>query len=324
MTFAAPRLRRLVHRLPLPARRVLRRLAGRGGPAPSAASVAPTTRTLTMTLASAPSGTGPVRTAAAGTIVLDAPESMYVPRMLQEHGLGGYEEFGLDCWLAMLDLAPAGAAFDIGANVGVYGHLAAAYTDREVHLFEPTPGAVEVARAARLREGARFTVVQCALGAQTGTARLYLSDRTDSSNSLNASFRPHTTHLDVAVQRLDDYVAQSGVTPAVVKIDTETTEPAVLAGAESLISQHRPWLMIEVLAGRVEEALEEVLAPHGYTLYHLNGPGPLPAAERIVGDPTYRHLMYLALPHPAPPELWDVMAGWRDTLTASRVTSTLS
>jgi FkbM family methyltransferase len=249
---------------------------------------------------------------------------MYVPRLLEEHGLGEYERYGLDCWLAMVELAPPGAVFDIGSNVGVYGHLAAAYSDRDVHLFEPTPGAVEVARAAILREGARFTVVQTALGEESGTARLYLSDRTDSSNSLNASFRPHTRHLDVSVQRLDDYVARTGVVPAVLKVDTETTEPEVLAGSSELIRAHRPWLLIEVLAGRVEVRLEEVLRPHGYTYYHLDGPGRRPPRDRFSGDPTYRHLMYLALPHPAPDHLWHRMASWRETLATSAVVSTLS
>lgn len=317
-------LRRLARRLPPPVRRVLRPLAERLRPVDPDRQTEPidpatVTRTLTITLAPPPTGAPDP-----GEIVLSAPGSMYVPRMLQKRGLGGYERYGLDCFLAMVDLAPPGAAFDIGANVGVYGHLAAAYSERDVHLFEPTPGAVEVARAAALRPGAQLTVIQTALGEENGTARLYLSDRTDSSNSLDASFRPHTSHLDVPVERLDDYVKRTGVVPAVVKIDTETTEPQVLQGACDLLMTHRPWLMIEVLAERVEERLMAVLAPYGYSYYHLDGPGRLRPAERIVGDPTYAHLMYLALPEPAPQALWDRMAAWRDTLTASTVTSAIS
>lgn len=257
-----------------------------------------------------------------GTVVLRAPASMYVPRMLAERGLAGYEPHALDCFLAMVDLAPPGAVLDVGANVGVYGHLAAAYSDRDVHLFEPTPDAADVAAAATMRPGARCTVVQSAVGAEDGTARLYLSDRTDSSNSLNASFRRHSRHLDVPLVRLDDYARRTGIAPAVVKVDTETTEPDVLAGAADMLATHRPWLMVEVLAGRVEDRLEAVLEPYDYVWYHLDGPGPLEPVSRIVGDQTYEHLMYLLLPEPASPQLWERMSQYREVLAAGSVVAT--
>lgn len=256
-------------------------------------------------------------------IVLRAPATMYVPRVLSKVGLAAYEPYAVDCFLAMVDLAPPGAVFDVGANVGVYGHLAASYSEREVHLFEPTPEAVEVARAARLRPGARLTVVQAAAGEASGSARLYLSERTDSSNSLNAGFRAHSGFIDVPVERLDDYVERTSAVPGVIKIDTETTEPQVIAGASRTIAEHRPWLMVEVLAGRSEAHLDEVLRPFGYTWYHLNGPGRLSPTDEFVGDSTYQHLMYLALPEPAPDQLWDRMAAWREALAASTVTTAL-
>lgn len=313
MTTAREHLWRLARRLPAPARRALLRTRDRLRPS-EPRDQASLLRTLTMDLAPPPTG-GP----APHSITVTAPASAYVPRMLAKSGLARYEPFGLDCFLAMVDLAPPGAVFDIGANVGVYGHLAASYSDREVHLFEPTPSAAESAAAAALRPGAHATVVQSALGAETGTARLYLSDKTDSSNSLNPKFRPHSSHIDVPVERLDDYIARTGAVPAVVKIDTESTEPQVLAGAPQLLSQNRPWLMIEVLAGRSEDRLEAMLGPYGYHCYHLNGPGRLSPVERIVGDPSYAHLMYLALPAPAPDQLWDRMAAWRETLAASTI-----
>lgn len=272
-----------------------------------------------MTLPPSPvGGTDP------GSIVISSSAAMYVPRTLSKVGLARYEPFGLDCFLAMVDLAPEGAVFDIGANIGVYGHLAAAYSNREVHLFEPTPEAAAVAEQAGLRAGARLTVVRAAVGEENGTARLFLSDRTDSSNSLNETFRPHSSHLDVPLVRLDDYVADTGVRASVIKIDTETTEPQVLGGAPELLAT-RPWLMIEVLAGRhTERQLHEILDPLGYVYYHLNGRGRRAPAEAIVGDPTYAHLMYLALPEPADDRLWDRMSAWRETLAESTVDTRLT
>jgi len=54
-------------------------------------------------------------------------------------------------------------------------------------------------------------------------------------------------------------------------VDVETLEPSVLRGASKIISDIRPVIICEVLAGRVEEQLEEVMKDHHYTFYSYNG-----------------------------------------------------
>lgn len=249
---------------------------------------------------------------------MTAPATMFVPKVLQRQGFAGYEASSLPHFLAALGEAPPGAFLDVGANVGPYSLLARACSTRSVVAFEPTPDVADVARRTGERNGLDYPVEETALGDAEGSATLYLSSTTDSSNSLNPEFRPQSGSRQVAVTTLDAWVARSDVRPAIIKVDTETTEPAVLRGAARTVREHRPWVFCEVLAGRVEAELSEVLGEWGYTWYHLTGVGPLDPATRIVGDPEYQHLMWMLVPEPLPQEHWDRAAAWREALEATR------
>jgi FkbM family methyltransferase len=252
-------------------------------------------------------------------LTIDCPPYMFVPYKLDESGLGRYEPYALDCFLTLVQTAGPGAVFDVGANVGLYGLLGRAYSDRDVHCFEPAPDTAGAARAIAAASGLPMTVAEIALGDDTGTATLYLSDSTDSSNSLNPAFRAHSNEIVVPLETIDDYVERTGAVPAVLKIDTETTEPEVLVGAQKVIREHRPWIMVEVLWSLVEERLHAVMDQFGYTYYHLDGPGPRPATEKIVGDRTWTHYMFLLAPEPVDDAFWDRMNTWRAALGTSKI-----
>jgi FkbM family methyltransferase len=249
---------------------------------------------------------------------MTAPLAMYVPKVLQRNGFAGYEPSSLPHFLAALQAAPAGVVLDVGANVGPYALLARACSDRAVVAFEPTPDLAQVARVTGERNGLDYLVEERALGDDNGTATLYLSSSTDSSNSLNPSFRPHAGSIDVPLETLDSWVARTGQVPGIIKVDTETTEPAVLRGADRTVSKHRPWIFCEVLAGHVEEELTGAMAGWGYTWYHLTAPGPLEPSAQIVGDPTHEHFMWLFVPEPLGEEHWRSAAAWKQALELTR------
>lgn len=249
--------------------------------------------------------------------VIEAPTDLYIAKMIFKKGVGAYERYALDAFMAVLDQAGPGDVLDVGANVGLYGFLAAARGERRVYAFEPTPRiAASVRRSARLGR-LPVHVVEAALGDRTGTATLYLSDRTDASNSLNPSFRPSTTQVDVPAFTLDDFCTRRGITPAVIKVDTETTEPAVLRGARGTIARHRPWIFVEALEGIGIGELDAAMAGLDYTAYHLDGPGPRPVADGIVGHGD--HFMFLLAPEPVRESVWAAMNEWRPTLERIRV-----
>jgi FkbM family methyltransferase len=237
-------------------------------------------------------------------ITMTLPAGLRVPRRLAQHGLAGYESEALACFLAATDVAGPGAVLDIGANVGIYAALAAALTQREVRAFEPMPSLVDAARRVAADNRLRYTTELLALGAQNGSADLYLSLNSDTSNSLAAGFRESSARIEVPVETLDSYVARTGIVPAVMKVDTETTEPDVLAGAARTIREHRPWILCEVLAGRVEDRLTEVLTPLRYRWYHVTGALPYEQATQIAGDRTYSELMWLFAPDEPGESFW--------------------
>ena len=248
-------------------------------------------------------------------LVVEAPPHLLVPRRLQQAGLAGYEPEALACFLAAIDSAGDGAVWDIGANVGVYGLVARALTDRTVRGFEAVPDLAALASQIAAANGLAYPVEDVALGAEPGVATLYLSDHSDTSNSLAAGFRPSSTSLSVPVETVDAIAAKTGERPAVIKIDTETTEPEVLRGAAETVAEHRPWILCEVLArAHCGPALMEAVASWGYHWYHLAGEFPLAEAAEIRGDNDA--MMWLLAPEPPSRGFWDAAQGWRDRLAA--------
>lgn len=86
----------------------------------------------------------------------------------------------------------------------------------------------------------------------------------------------------------------------VLLIDTESTEPAVLRGATDFIARVRPAIICEVLAGRTEDALSDIINEIEYTAYALTDSGP-EQRDEIVGDRSYQHRDWVFLPKEDPP-----------------------
>lgn len=239
---------------------------------------------------------------------------LYVGKVLEQHGLAGYEPESLSCFLAIADVIDDGPVWDIGCNVGVYSLITATASVRDVIAFEPTPAIARAAASIVASNGLRGEVRQTALGAAPGTARLHLSESTDSSNSLSSSFRRSSRAIDVAVETIDGLVAAGRTPPALLKIDTETTEPAVLRGGLRTIAEHRPWIMCEVLPGRTERQLMAVLEPLGYEYLLVTDDPPFATTTQLRGDP--RFYMWVFAPGPVPDSLWRRLAARREQLRA--------
>jgi FkbM family methyltransferase len=304
------RSRRMLARYtPLPIKRAIRRVV----PYRSTRPTVPAIRSFELRLP-VPPVAGTLLTRA--TIRIEAPGRLYVPGVLEGTGFAGYEPDATACFLAAIDEVDARVVFDVGANVGVFAVLAAAMTSTEVTGFEPTPDIAAAFEAIVRANDLRCRVEQIALGATDGRATLHLSGLTDSSNSLRAGFRPAIGTVDVPLERLDTYCARRGIWPTVLKVDTESMEPDVFRGAVELLTTTRPWIICEVLAGRTEEALMEILSPFGYHWFHITDAMPFTSTETIVGDPTYRHLDWLFAPELPSERYWARAAAWREALAA--------
>jgi FkbM family methyltransferase len=104
------------------------------------------------------------------------------------------------------------------------------------------------------------------------------------------AFGPGTDRKVVTVPsvRIDDLNLRVGL----MKIDTETTEPAVLRGAPATLRRDRPPIFCEVLGGYTEEALEAILGPLDYRLFRLE-PGLQREVEHIVPHERYPNFLFL-------------------------------
>jgi FkbM family methyltransferase len=266
-----------------------------------------------------PAGLGPgVRAQPiATTLRFEAPWKSYVPRLLEDGGVANYEPETMAAFLAAISVLEAGEAFDIGANVGIFSLIAAATTTARITGFEPTPQLAATYRAVAGANALPCEIEEIALGAANGTATLYISAKTDSSNSLVAGFRTAAGTVEVPVERLDDYIARTGRRPAVMKMDTETTEPDVLAGAPDTLRSIRPWIVCEVLASTTEARLTELLRPAGYRFHHLGERGPV-ERDTIAGDSTYRYRDWLFTPDALPAGFAAHYEAWRRAIGATR------
>jgi FkbM family methyltransferase len=203
-----------------------------------------------------------------------------VQSMLRRTGLAGYEPITQATLMTLAEQAPRGAAFyDIGAHIGLYSALVDAVfgrgrKDLQVHAFEPTPGTAEVCRSIRKHNRLGFEVHETALGREPGTAELYLSHVSESSNSLNPDFRKPTGSVSVPVTTLDKAAADHTAWPHLMKVDVETLEAAVLDGAMETIGRWRPWIVVELLPSCDRDELRatmDALAGLGYG-FHLLQP----------------------------------------------------
>lgn len=232
-----------------------------------------------------------------------------VGQIVSEVGLGGYEPETIGAAIAVVKAERIEAFADIGANIGIFSLVLKSIFGEclEVEAFEPLPRLNDIAASLASLNSLIINLHRKALSNTNGSAKFYVSAKSDSSNSLNSNFRAAKEVIDVELATLDEFFAERKSTRWLMKIDTESTEPDVLAGGTDFIASARPWIICEVLANRGEDRLQRIVEQHGYFAYHLDG-GRLEQAARIMGDPTYRHRDWLFAPRQLDEQLRDLYA----------------
>ena len=235
--------------------------------------------------------------------------------MLHQGGLAGYEPETEALLLGLAEVLQPTVAFDVGANVGPAALILPAVLDVPVVAFEPPPRWPPCCAVSWHSEQLRCTVEEAAVGERDGTATLFISP-TDTSTSLQPGFRVATGERTVRLLSLDSYIRSSGLRPSLLKIDTETTEPAVLAGAVDLLKS-RPWIVCEILPGWTEDKIEEILRPLGYRMFQIVDAVPFVERDTIAGNPNpQQDRNWLFAPEVPTPSIWDAVARWRLAIDA--------
>ncbi len=173
-------------------------------------------------------------------------------------------------------------AFDVGTHVGYMSLLFSQLVgpSGRVVSFEPGENNLPYTRA-NVAGHDNITLVEKAVGPNSGTATIYLEDVTGQNNSLvkdydglgstsRASVSAHVREVTIPMVSLDDFVRTSGLVPDFIKVDVEGFELGVLAGAGETLSAHHPMLMVEVGRPAMVEAIA-LLHRLGYVAYRPDG-----------------------------------------------------
>lgn len=246
------------------------------------------------------------------------PFSSMVQRFLRREGLAAYEPETATTLLTLFDMCGQPFTFyDVGSNVGLYSNLCAAmFEHAEVHAFEPTPEIAAISRSIAMANDLSVQVIEAAISDEPGTAELHLSQTSDASNSLVDGFKESNGTVTVQRMRLDDYRERSGRPPTILKIDVETHEPEVLAGAISTITTDRPYVVIEVLRRRGADqgaAIQAAFDGLGYSFYPLTDSPDWNPRKKVKGSGTIER-DWLFAPAPLPDDFADRWKLWQARL----------
>jgi FkbM family methyltransferase len=172
---------------------------------------------------------------------------LYRARLDYPNDLSANGESALQRWI--LRFSQAGEQIhvaDVGANVGRWSQSmldaavkAGRVTDLRLHTFEPDPRAF--ARLAQALDGTQASLSRTALSDRPGTSLLHVVAPAAGRNSLYpVAGAIETASENVVTITLDSYAEQSGIARfALVKIDAEGHDFAVLRGARVLLAEHR-------------------------------------------------------------------------------------
>jgi FkbM family methyltransferase len=182
---------------------------------------------------------------------------------------------------------------DVGANIGECALNFARRVGPEgrVLAFEPGPGTrAKLQRNIDLNPSTKNIEI-VALGLGDEEATLQLSAPSPHNRGGNRILeRPVGEHVAVRVVRLDDFVAERGLTRLdVLKIDVEGFEVRVLRGAARTLERFHPKLFIEVSeenlrgSGTSGRELLGILEDLGYSLRSAEDDLPVSPNDRLEG-----------------------------------------
>jgi len=184
-------------------------------------------------------------------------------------GLHEYRDMGF----VLHYLRPADLFLDIGANIGSYTVLAAGAVGANVLAVEPIPSTfASLQNNVVLNHLASKVSCHC-VGLSNGAGTLRFTSDLDTVNHV-ALESERDGVIEVPVLTVDELCLQR--TPAIIKIDVEGHEQAVLLGASNTLAN--PILMAVIMEtngsgqryGQSDDVLFEMMQKHGFSAYSYN------------------------------------------------------
>jgi FkbM family methyltransferase len=158
---------------------------------------------------------------------------------------------------------PDPVVYDVGANVGFFSTQLLQMTAPDslrIHAFEPVPTtfAKLVRSVQTLGLDDRIFPVEAAVLHEEGTVTIAYSDLNSLFSQVAREDRPSdrtgTSRAEVPAISLDTFQARTGTRPALIKIDVEGSEAAVLLGARQMLAgPNPPAIVLEVSPSMLTE-----------------------------------------------------------------------
>ncbi len=189
---------------------------------------------------------------------------------------GTYERGTLDFMKRFLN---SGDTFvDVGANIGLMSMVAkkAVGKSGRVWAFEANRNTFDILeKNLTLNQYDEVLCFECGLGAKRETKLLFdnLSINRGAASTVFEGKNAKST--EISILTLDEVANQQEIIPSMIKIDVEGMEEEVLIGAESVIKNYRPILIVEFSAERGDNSREKVynkiLSLTDYKFFKLKG-----------------------------------------------------
>jgi FkbM family methyltransferase len=191
-------------------------------------------------------------------------------------GTDGFQASETNVYRALLN--DANTILDIGANTGLYTLIAGVHSrPTKIYSFEPMPIiATMLLHNVNANHLNHAQVFEIALSDIDGDITLYVpvQPTLPVASSTAEDFRQNTKPITVQAMRLDSFVAEHQIEKVdLMKIDTESTEPAVLRGGSELIKRDRPLIMCEILSDKPAQMIAEFFEKKDYQIYRIEDAG---------------------------------------------------
>jgi FkbM family methyltransferase len=187
---------------------------------------------------------------------------------------------------------PPTLVLDVGANYGTHSILLLAHGVTAIS-FEPNRNCHQFFRNLCAANGVPCRLEPVAVGAEEGTVDLWFPEThewlgtTDPATRDALQAQAALSRQEVRRTTVDRYVAEHGLHPHLIKIDTEGSDLQVLQGSAATLRRDRPLIVFESWQADRKQAAD-LLAGHGYQVCRLplgpGGPAPLPSAEFLQTD----------------------------------------
>lgn len=164
-------------------------------------------------------------------------------------------------------IKPGMTVFDCGANIGYFSVIFAQLVGPagRVFAFEPSPSSLECLRAAVMLNGYQnLTVVSEAVWHRKEVLRFARGTQDESlvSDHVEGVFGESSAQgscVEIPATSLDEFVyAEGNPPPDFIKVDVEGSEGKAIAGAQRLLSEHRPSLLLEIHGEPGREVWEQL------------------------------------------------------------------